>query len=396
MTAGDDTAARPVLGFAATWAPRPETTWSGTPWSLLQALRDRTEVLDLGVHASRARRAAFKAAYLRRQDGRFVTTYKHAARYRQWIEASLRRSVASRPIDAVIEIGDLAVLDRPFLLYQDLCYDAVLDAFDDDAGAALHFPGLSRDDLRRGRDRQLQVYDAASGIMTMSRWLADRLVLAGVTPSKIHVVPPGIEAPTEAFSPAAGTAVHDRLHGPRRRLLFVGRDFHTKAGDVVVAAFARLRATFDPTLTLTVAGPATWPLAGAVPDGVTFLGPVAAATVGELYRTHDLLVMPSRLEGFGKVFAEARCAGLPAIGRRAYAMPELITPGLTGALIDDNDEDDVDALADTIVSVLGDDALYAHTESARANAVAYFSWARAADDVLDAVAAGLDRRPSRA
>jgi len=183
-----DATAAPVLGFAATWAPQPETTWSGTPWSLLQALRDRTEVIDLGVHPSRARRAAFKGAYVRRQGGRFVTTYKHAPRYRAWIETSLRRAVADRPVDAVIEIGDLAVLDRPFLLYQDLCYDAVLDAFDDDVGAALHFPGLSRDDLERGRDRQLQVYDAASGILTMSRWLADRLVVAGVAPAKIHVV----------------------------------------------------------------------------------------------------------------------------------------------------------------------------------------------------------------
>jgi glycosyltransferase involved in cell wall biosynthesis len=369
----------PRIGFAAMWAPRPRTTWSGTPWSLMQSLRARTPVVDLGVHPSPVVRSAFKAAHVRRHDGRFVTAYKHADLWQGWVERSLRRSLRDAPVDAVVEIGDLAVVDRPFLLYQDLSYDAVLDAFDDEAGAALHFPGLSRDDLLRCRDRQHRIYDAAAGVLTMSRWLAERLVASGVPAGKVHVVPPGIEAPTGD----GGRGPSTRLHGPRRRLLFVGRDFHTKAGDVVVAALARLRHEFDPTLTLTIAGPPVWPLAGPVPAGVDWLGPVPAERVGDLYHDHDLLVMPSRLEGFGKVFAEARCAGLPSIARRAYAMPELIIPGEHGALVDD---DDVGRLCEAIVSVLTDDELYARCEAGRAGATAYFTWSRAADDVLRAVA----------
>jgi glycosyltransferase involved in cell wall biosynthesis len=377
----------PRLGFAAQWAPRPETTWSGTPWSLLQALRVRTDVTDLGVHAPRAVRTAFKAAYARRHDGRAVTTYKHARTWQAWTERSLRRSLASSGVDAVIEIGDLAVLDRPFLLYQDLSYDALLAVYDDDAGVA-HFPGLSRADLERCRERQHQIYERATGLLAMSRWLADSLVTdSGVPAAKVHVVHPGIEAPAgDAPGPAA------RAGRPRRRLLLVGRDFHTKAGDVVVAALARLRAQHDPAITLTVAGPAHWPLDGPVPDGVDYLGPVATGRLAELYRSHDLLVMPSRLEGFGKVFAEARCAGLPAIGRRAYAMPELITPGEHGALVDD---DDPDRLAETIVSVLGDEELYARCDAGRAGAAEHFTWARAADDVLKAVTGSLDAPVSR-
>lgn len=376
--------AAPLLGYAALWAEQPEKTWSGTSWSLMQALRDHTDVVDLGVHPSRARRSVAKARYLGRHGGRFVTTYRHEPAWKAWVERSVQASVRAHPVDAVVEIGDLASVERPYFLYQDLSYDSVLDAFDDETGGTPHFPGVSRDDLLRNRDRQHRLYRSAAGVMTMSRWLADRLVTEGVPAEKVHVVPPGIEMPPAPLD--GGASVPE---APRRRLLFVGRDFHTKAGDVVVAAFQHLRATHDPGLTLTVAGPVAWPLPGDVPDGVTWLGAVSGERVAELFRTHDLLVMPSRLEGFGKVFAEARCAGLPAIGRMAYAMPELITPGSTGALVDG---DDVDDLAAAIVSVLADDQLYERCRAGRADAIRYFSWDRAAVDVLAVVRRGLAAR----
>ena len=303
----------PSLGFAAAWADDPRTTWSGTPWSLLSSLRERTTVVDLGVHPSRLRRTVAKAMHTRRWHGRFITTYKHSQNWQDSLERSIQRALGVEAVDAVLQIGDLGVLDRPFFLYQDLSYDAVLDAFDDDEGQALHFPGISRAELNRCRERQRSVYDAADGLLTMSQWLADRLVASGLPAGKVHIVPPGIESavsPTDVVSSS-------RLHGPRRRMLFIGRDFHTKAGDLVVAAHSRLRSQMDPDLTLTVAGPEQWPLAGDLPAGVDFLGPVSRERAGELYRSHDLLVMPSRLEGFGKVFAEAKCAGLPAVARRA-------------------------------------------------------------------------------
>src|SRR5215469_16704822 len=65
--------------------------------------------------------------------------------------------------------------------------------------------------------------------------------------------------------------------------------------------------------------------------------------------------MPSRLEGFGIVFPEALARGLPCIGRDSYAMPESITPGVSGGLITGDDEHE---LAGIIAAALADDALY--------------------------------------
>jgi glycosyltransferase involved in cell wall biosynthesis len=85
--------------------------------------------------------------------------------------------------------------------------------------------------------------------------------------------------------------------------------------------------------------------------------------------------MPSRFEPFGVVFAEALARGLPCIARDAYAMPEIVTPGVSGALVTGDDEYE---LAAAIAVALIDDALYEACYERAQEVAAYFSWERAA------------------
>jgi glycosyltransferase involved in cell wall biosynthesis len=276
----------------------------------------------------------------------------------------------------VVTIQDLGIIDVPYLVVQDLSYDALLEHYG--PNGVPHFPGLTRSAIERMRDRQLEVYAKAALLLPMSNWLAGRLIRSGVPESKIAVVHPGVNVPVHPDSP-----VPERRTGPTRRLLFIGRDPGTKALDLVVGSFARLRREFGPEITLTVAGPPIWPFPGAVPAGVDFLGPVPRARVAELFDSHDLFVMPSRLEGFGIVFVEALSRGLPCVGRNAFAMPEIIQPGTGGELIDD---DDADRLATTIAVSLDDDDLYRRCAAAAAAVRQHYTWQRAAVQVRSAVA----------
>ena len=138
---------------------------------------------------------------------------------------------------------------------------------------------------------------------------------------------------------------------PRRKLLYIGRSsnaagFYRKGGDLVVEAFSILRKEYDPELTLTMAGVRPWPAVQEIPEGVTVLGVCSTDEIRKLYDSHDLFVMPSRQECFGIVFAEAQARGLPCVGRNAYAMPEIIVPGLSGALTpNSNPRELADAIA---------------------------------------------------
>jgi len=365
---------RPRLGFACAWGPIEADTWSGTPFRLRAALAASGSLVPLAAELPAPVRLALKAASARRVDGQWVSLWKHGGAAKWLTQKKLSQVARGSGCDAVVTIQDLGVLDVPYLVVQDLSYDALLDHVG--PNGVPHFPGLTRSAIERMRDRQLEVYAKAARLMPMSQWLAGRLMRSGVPESKIVVANPGVNVPMNPDLP-----VPERRVGPTRRLLFIGRDPETKALDVVVSSFAQLRRDRGPAITLTVAGPAAWPIPGAVPDGVDFLGPVPRDRVPMLLDTHDLFVMPSRLEGFGIAFVEALCRGLPCIGRNAFAMPEIIKPGIGGALIDDDDQ-----LAETISTALDDDELY-HRCAADAPAVRrHYTWDRAATQVQSAVA----------
>lgn len=362
------------LGFACAWDPRPEPTWSYTPWRLRAALRDRTDVVDLGMSYPDAVRLPLKALHARRVGGRWVSMWKHSRWARDYTTRTLRGAERATPCDVVLEIQDLATLRTPYLVYQDLSYDVLLEELDTH-GRLVHFPSLTRSDAQRLRDRQHRIYADAAGVLAMSTWFAEHLVrVSGVPADRVHVVHPGASASATSDSDHA-TPSRDR----RQRLLLVGKDFHTKAGEQVVAALALLRADVDPDMTLTVVGPATWPMPGEPPAGVRFLGRLPIERVRELYASHDLFVMPSRFEGFGIALVEALSHGLPAIGRQAFAMPEIVRPGDNGDLVRG---DDPAELATIIARLLTDDALYARVAAQAADVRAYYTWGRAADDVI--------------
>jgi glycosyltransferase involved in cell wall biosynthesis len=236
------------------------------------------------------------------------------------------------------------------------------------------------------------VYESAAGVFTMSHFLRRSLIeQTGLAPEKVVTVHPGAVASVAAD--LRSLSVPEALRAkPRRRLLFAGTTFEVKGGDAVVAAF-RLLQRKDPQVTLTIVGPSTWPLPGDPPPGIRFVGRVDPGEMPELYDRHDLLVVPSRLEGFGKVFVEALARGLPCVGRDAFAMPELIRDGENGGLVR---TESAEELADCVARVLADDGIYARCLAERAALHSHFTWDRAAADMVGAIRESIAVGPRRA
>lgn len=295
--------------------------------------------------------------------------------------AKLRRATRQPDLDAVLQIGDIGVTNTPFFTVQDLSYDLLLDD-QSRAGIEFQFAGLTDKMLTRLRDRQQVFYSRATGVIALSHWFGRHLVeVTGVPEAQVHVVHPGVNIPVTSWESVDLAGKH-RLERNRTRLLFIGRDFARKGGKETLDALAILRKEVNPNIVLTVVGPPVWPMDGMPPPGVDFRGARAAADLPALYDEHDLFVMPSRFEAFGIVFAEALSRGLPCIGRDAFAMSELISPGRNGQLVASSDPVE---LASTIAGALNDDALLRSTAAQAREAFAYYSWDRAARDVENAI-----------
>jgi glycosyltransferase involved in cell wall biosynthesis len=134
-------------------------------------------------------------------------------------------------------------------------------------------------------------------------------------------------------------------------VLFVGKDFERKGGEVLLKAFPLVRQRI-PNARLHVVGPRE--VTRGLSDGVVIVGRVDdRARMAELFAGASAFVLPTLHDSFGFVFLEAMSMGLPCVGTRLFAIPEIIEDKVTGLVVDPGD---ATQLADAIVALLGDPA----------------------------------------
>ncbi len=184
-----------------------------------------------------------------------------------------------------------------------------------------------------------RVFRAARTITATSKWAADDLVrLYPDCAAKVHVMPYPIDV-----TPFSQHWIEERLQRARTgapvRFLFMGGDFPRKGGHDLLGAWARAKIAEKAELTLVT----NFPLGERLPMGVRQRRDVRAYSPEwfECWRNADVFVLPTRSEAFGMVFQEAAAAGLPVIGSRINAIPEIVVDGETGRLVPARDVDEL-------------------------------------------------------
>jgi len=109
-----------------------------------------------------------------------------------------------------------------------------------------------------------------------------------------------------------------------------------------------------------------------IADRVLMLGKLES--VAELLANADLFLLPSEQESFGLVALEAHASGVPVIGSSETGLMEVVEDGETGSL---HSVGDVDAMADSAIGLLRDDARWSRfSAAARGRAVERFATSR--------------------
>ncbi|MCY1144255.1 glycosyltransferase [Actinoplanes sp. Pm04-4] len=139
-------------------------------------------------------------------------------------------------------------------------------------------------------------------------------------------------------------------------ITYVGRLDAEKNLDVVIRAFAKVRASMDAQLLLVGAGaerPKLSELAAEmnISEHVTFTGFVPDEDLPSAYAATTVFVNAGTAELQSLVTLEAMASGRPVVGADAAALPHLVENGGTGYLFPPGDSD---ALADRLMLLLGD------------------------------------------
>jgi len=215
-------------------------------------------------------------------------------------------------------------------------------------------------------------YWRADRFLAISEAMAHNYRAAGLPESRLRVVPNGVD--TDRFRPAEAGERDDccrelGLDPALRWVAFAGFFSREKNPDLLFEAWLALPPAVREGTGLVFAGateskyhevdPA---LAGRIRadanrlgllERVRLLGEVRG--IERVYKTADVLAMPSTREAFGMVLVEAMASGLPVIATRIAGVTDTIVDhGQTGLLVPARDRD---ALAGALESLLADRSL---------------------------------------
>ena len=170
----------------------------------------------------------------------------------------------------------------------------------------------------------------------------------------------------------------EKLFGSKQ-ILFNGSDFERKGGDLVVAAFKKVKQTL-PEARLIIIGKKL----SIHEDGIDNPGKISSTSdMRDLFLKTDLVVAPSYCEPFQQFLLEAMNYGVPCIVSSNDGMPEIIEHGVDGIVIE---QPTADILANHIINLLGDiSILKTMSQNARRKVKTKFNWNEIAKNILQAL-----------
>lgn len=157
----------------------------------------------------------------------------------------------------------------------------------------------------------------ADQIIVASRFSADSIIQAGVTPHRIAVVPYGLSLK----EPSKMGRDQPDLH---LRLVFIGALSERKGVSLLLEAMAEIEQRRIPaTLSLIGGKPGGYSPRRALPANTTYLGQLANEHALLVLTDAHYLVLPSICEGFGRVLIEALQVGTGIIATERSAGPDI-------------------------------------------------------------------------
>jgi glycosyltransferase involved in cell wall biosynthesis len=199
----------------------------------------------------------------------------------------------------------------------------------------------------------------AAGYAANTAYEARYVERLGVPRDRITVVGAGVDL--DAVTAArAGRSDRSEVGAGRPRILYLGHLAAHKGLDTVIAALPTIWSR-HPAVEVIIAGKTTLGTdelrraAVQVSQGhdLRWLPDITEAEKAALLASASVVLYPSRAESFGIVFLEAWSFGVPVVGCRAGAVPDVVEHEVSGLLIPPGD---ATALADSVSRLIADPA----------------------------------------
>lgn len=317
---------KPTLSFVAMWNAADRNVESGYPFSMRQQLAKRFHVVDLfplDFSADRLWmpvRGAYKAMGRYYHPMREPVVLKYMAGRIEKHLKTVRPQAVFAPSSIPLSMVDTNI-PRVFVTDQLFC---------DFVQTYIHRPAQRF--VRLGNDQENRALSCAALASFPSQWAAQSAMSRyGAAETKLRIIPWGANLPSIPAQADVKTAIDGRAMN-HCHLVFIGRDWKRKCGDMLVETVAELnRGGLRARATIIGADPA-----GLSPEHFDihpYLDkgkPEDFALLSKIMLGAHFFFLPSRAEAYGQAFCEAAAFGLPSIGSTMGGIPTIVQDGATG------------------------------------------------------------------
>jgi glycosyltransferase involved in cell wall biosynthesis len=226
---------------------------------------------------------------------------------------------------------------KPKVFYTDATFASMVNYYSS-------FSNLCPESIKNGNDIEQQAIDSCKLAIYTSDWAAQSAIKDyHVSPDKVKIVPRGANIEGTRSATEIREIIKKRPEN-QCKLLFLAVDWERKRGDLVLEV-ARLLNEKGLKTELTIAGIIDLP-AGNLPPYVKSLGFISKSTpegrnkIYSMIMESHFLILPSKAEAFGAVFAEASSFGVPSLSTRTGGVTSAIKDHVNGMTFNLNDSAD--------------------------------------------------------
>jgi glycosyltransferase involved in cell wall biosynthesis len=320
------------VGFVSIDDASSQGTWAGIPVRILEKLNEHPEIhVELISPLKKELKWFYLPAKLREKFTGQAFIWYLTRRSQRYFARQVESVVEEKRLDAVFSTSSIPIgylrADIPAVFWTDAVFHTMYGYY---SGLFAH---LSKRTIRDGRDQEERALRRADFACYSSGWAADA-AKQFTAEERVKVLPFGANLDIRHDRTAVERwIVERRAERPDACvLLFAGVQWERKGGAIALEC-ARLLNDRGLRTTLRVLGcipPAP------IPSFVEMLGFIDKAgeegkqQIGEIFRTSDIFILPSRAEAFGIVVCEAAAHGVPALVCQTGGLGETVREGVSG------------------------------------------------------------------